>query len=93
MLRMILASALVVCSSTIASADSKTAGSPSSGQAKSETTYKPVYNFDKNTSVGGYSNTTTTGGYSTNGSGHAIPNGTRGSTQDSSKGIMFERRF
>ena len=50
--------------------------------------------YEKNgLSVGGYSTTTTTGGYSQGGSGQAIPNNTRGSSQDSSKGVYIQKRF
>ncbi len=61
-------------------------------EPKTETTYKPLYNSG-NHSVGGYSSTTTTGGYNTGGSGQAIPDGSRGSTQSSSSGAMYQYRF
>lgn len=72
---------------------SSTAFAQSSGkEPKTETTYKPLYNSG-NHSFGGYGSTTTQGGYSTGGSGQAIPDGTRGSTQSSSGGAMYQYRF
>lgn len=61
-------------------------------EPKTETTYKPLYERG-NSSVGGYGSTTTTGGYNTGGSGQAIPDGSRGSTQSSSGGVMYQWRF
>lgn len=64
----------------------------SGSEPKTETQFKSLYDSG-NFSAGGYGSTTTTGGYNTGGSGQAIPNNTRGSSQTSSQGAMIEYRF
>lgn len=72
---------------------SSAAVAQSSGkEPKTETTYKPLYSSG-NHSFGGYSSTTTQGGYNTGGSGQAIPDGSRGSSQTNSKGAMYQYTF
>lgn len=57
-----------------------------------DSSYYPAYK-DGNFSAGGYSSTNTTGGYSEGGSGQAIPNNTRGSSQDTSRGVGIQYNF
>jgi hypothetical protein len=45
------------------------------------------------TSIGVESRTTTSGGYKEGGSGLAIPDNTRDSRQDTSRGVFIEKRF
>ncbi|CAH1689112.1 conserved exported hypothetical protein [Hyphomicrobiales bacterium] len=59
---------------------------------QSRTDYNPRYSSG-NSSVGTYSNQNTSGGYSTGGSGQYIPDNSRGSTVNSSGGVMYEYRF
>lgn len=51
-----------------------------------QTTTVPVYTSKSGVSAGLYSSTTVTGGSSVDGAGHAIPNGTRGSTATTTYG-------
>jgi hypothetical protein len=92
----IIAVAYLLISIPVAASAQETQESHSRSDASgtaNDTTYAPVYKFDKDTSVGGYSSTTTTGGYQEGGSGQAIPANTRGSQQDTSRGIMFQKNF
>jgi hypothetical protein len=93
MLRSFATLCALALASSVAMADDDAATSGSSGEAKSETTYKPAIKLNDHSSIGGYGNSTTTGGYTTGGSGQAIPDGSAGSRQDSSKGIMYEYKF
>ena len=96
MIRFVVIACTLAVLSLDAAAQTTTRSSSTRNQAggtATDTTYMPLYNFNRNNSIGGYSSTTTRGGYQEGGSGQAIPNNTRGSQQDTTRGIMFERRF
>ena len=59
---------------------------------QSRTDYYPGYSRG-NSSIGVYSNQNTSGGYNTGGSGQFIPDNSRGSSVNSSGGVMYQWRF
>ena len=59
---------------------------PTGTNVVTQTSYVPVYQ-GKAASVGVYSSTTVTGGSRVDGSGNAIPDGSRGSTSSTSYGV------
>lgn len=64
----------------------------SSGTA-TDTSTLPLYQNNSGLSVGGYSTTTTSGGYTQGGSGQFIPDNTRDSTQDTTRGVYIQQDF
>lgn len=91
MLRAELLLCVMITFSVPALAQETHSRNPGAGTAN-DTTYYPVYR-DNNFSVGGYSSTTTQGGYNEGGSGQAIPDNTRDSSQDTSRGIGLQYEF
>jgi hypothetical protein len=67
--------------------------SGSSSGTVSDTSTLPIYQNNSGLSVGGYSTTTTSGGYTQGGSGQNIPDNTRDSTQDTTRGVYIQQDF
>lgn len=60
---------------------------------QSRTDYTPRASTGNNSSFGTYTNQNTSGGYNTGGSGQYVPDNSRGSSVNSSGGVMYEYRF